>query len=100
MTAPQMISILKIIKNDLYKTKSNTDVFNANYIDVRYDTIKGILSYMEHFGPDIKKKQIKSIIKLEYLKSYSKYAYLVYDEDNESRYEFLKSLMKLFKIKL
>lgn len=100
MTAPQMISILKIIKNDLSKSKSNLDALNPKYIDIRYDAIKEILSYMECFGPDIKKKQIKSIIKLEYLKSYSRFHYLVYDEDNEFRYTFLKSLMKLFKIKL
>lgn len=100
MTASQMISILKIINNDLYKSKYNLDVLNPKDIYVRYDTIKEILSYMECFGPDIKKKQIKSIIKLEYLKSYSRFHYLVYDEDNECRYNFLKSLMKLFKIKL
>lgn len=100
MTAPQMISILIIIKNDLYKSKTNTDVVNPKYIDVRYNTVKGILSLIECLGSDIKKKRIKSIIKLEYLKSYSRFHYLPYDEDNEHMYKFLKSLIKLFKIKL
>lgn len=100
MTAPQMISILKIIRNDLYKSKDNTDAFNPKYIDVRYNVVNGILSFIESLGVDIKKKQIKSIIKLEYLKSYSSFHYLPYDEDNEHKYKFLKSLIKLFKIKL
>lgn len=100
MTAPQMISALRIIENDLNKSNSNKEMINPEYVLVRYNTVKDILLLIECNGLDIKKEHIEDIIKLEYVKAYSSYNYLPRTDDNENRYDFLKSLLKLFNIKL
>lgn len=100
MTAPQMISALRIIENDLNKSNSNKEVINPEYVLVRYNTIKDILLLIECNGPDIKKEHIEDIIKLEYIKAYSSYNYLPRSDYNMNRYKFIKSLIKLFNIKL
>ena len=100
MTASQMISALHIIENDLNKSNSNKEVINPEYVLVRYNAVKDILLLIQCNGSNIKKEQIEDIIKLEYVKAYSSYNYLPRTDDNENRYDFLKSLLKLFNIKL
>lgn len=102
MTVEQMISILQIIKYDLYESKEQLISHRQTYVEVevKYNIIKDITELISCYGSDITKKQLKDILKLECIKAYSNKEYGVLAPEYHVRYDFLKDILKLLHIKL
>ena len=100
MTKSEIISTLMTIRDDLFLTKLGLEEGNGEYIIIKYNTILNLVDEI-NIIPNPKKKDVISIIKREYMKSYSKKHFTIGNyEENEVIYLFMKQIVNLLNIKM
>lgn len=83
MTKSEIISTLMTIRDDLFLTKLSLESGMGEHLIIKYNTILNLVDEI-NIIPNPKKKDVISIIKREYINSYSKKYFTVGNhEENE-----------------
>lgn len=100
MTKSEIISTLMTIRDDLFLTKLSLESGMGEHLIIKYNTILNLVDEI-NIIPNSKKKDVISIIKREYINSYSKKYFTVGNhEKNEVIYLFMKQIVELLNIKM
>lgn len=100
MTKTEIISTLITIRDDLFLTKLGLEEGTGEYIIIKYNAILNLVDAI-NIIPNPKKKDVISIIKREYMNSYSKKYFTDHNrEENEVIYLFMKQIVELLNIKM
>lgn len=80
--------------------RKNIDIMYDNPTTIKYKVIDDIMFKIFNITGEPRKKQIKEVIKLEYISAYTKCECGDYKEEDEIKYAFLKALIELLNIKM
>lgn len=93
MTKSEIISTLMTIRDDLFLTKLSLELGMGEHLIIKYNTILNLVDEINIIPNS--KKDVISIIKREYINSYSKKYFTVGNhEENEVIYLFMKQIIK------